>query len=106
MKACPALGEAGLTVLPTVTSASAVTVNVSVPVLLAMLGSKVTLETARALLVRVPALPPGRTETSTTGQLVPAVQGGSVAMVQDNRPPVPVAPPDGVRLQTNGDATP
>lgn len=52
MKACPARGFAGLTVLPMVTSASAVTSKVSVPVLLLVFGSKVTLDMARALLLR------------------------------------------------------
>ena len=79
-----------------VTSASAVTVKVSLPVLFARLGSKVTLDLAVALLVRRPASPPGRTASWITGQLTPAVQTGSVAMEQLKRTVVPVAPPSGV----------
>ena len=52
--------------------------------LLPRLGSAVWLEIAKAWFVRAPALPPGRTWTVTTGQSTPAVQTGSVAIVQDN----------------------
>ena len=111
VKAWPARGLEGLTALEIVTSASAVTSKVSLPVLFARLGSKVTLDLAVALLVRKPASPPGRTAIWIVGQLVPAVQTGNVAMEQLKRTVVPVAPPIGACEQfmpeaAFGDQTP
>ena len=52
-------------------------------------GSATVDDTARAVFVRAPPAPPGRTSTVTTGQSAPGVQTGSVAMEQMRRRLVP-----------------
>ena len=73
----------------TVTSARGSTVKLALAELLARFGSAVALELTRAVLVRLPALPPGRTCTVTTGQFTPVVQTGRLARVQVSRRLVP-----------------
>src|SRR4051812_36944413 len=65
------------------------------------MGSKVTLETARAVFVRLPPSPPGLICTLIVGQSAPGVQIGSEATVQVSRPLLPVGPFVATRLQVN-----